>query len=132
MPKRLLLLLPLLLSACDAATPAPPARLGHAVTEQEIAAWNIDVSPGNGGLPPGRGTVAEGRKVYANACGWALARAHAKASNPWTIAGYLGKQGSFDEALGKFALAYADQAERDYDKLRAAVRAGLIDVELER
>ncbi len=71
-------------------------------------------------------------KVYANACGWALARAHAKASNPWTIAGYLGKQNTFDEALGKFALAYADQAERDYDKLRTAVRAGLIDVELER
>jgi uncharacterized protein (DUF2252 family) len=75
---------------------------------------------------------ADSLKLYANACGWALARAHAKAADPWTIAGYLGKQDEFDEAIGDFAAAYADQAERDHDKLRAAVRAGLIDVELER
>jgi len=75
---------------------------------------------------------AERLQVYANACGWALARAHAKASDPWTIAGYLGKQDAFDNALGKFAIAYADQAERDHAALLKAVRAGLIDVELER
>ncbi len=46
--------------------------------------------------------------------------------------GYLGKQDDFDEAMGKFALAYADQAEQDYGKLKAAVSAGRIDVELER
>ena len=38
----------------------------------------------------------------------------------------------FDEAMGKFALAYADQAERDHAALAAAVRAGIIDVQLER
>jgi hypothetical protein len=32
---------------------------------------------------------------------------------------------------GKFALAYADQAEQDHGALKAAVRAGIIDVELE-
>ena len=69
---------------------------------------------------------------YARACGWALARAHAKAGDPWAISGYLGGQDQFDEAMGKFALAYADQAERDYAALKAAVRAGIIEVQMER
>ena len=69
--------------------------------------------------------------IYGRACGWALARAHAKAGGPWTISGYLGKGRDFDEAMGKFALAYADQAERDHAALKAAVRAGIIEVILE-
>jgi uncharacterized protein (DUF2252 family) len=75
---------------------------------------------------------AEELTIYARACGWALARAHAKAGDPWTISGYLGKQDQFDEGMGKFAMAYADQAERDHAALRAAVRAGIIDVQMER
>jgi Uncharacterized protein conserved in bacteria (DUF2252) len=47
--------------------------------------------------------------IYGKACGWVLARAHAKAGGPWAISGYLGKNDQFDEAMGKFALAYADQ-----------------------
>jgi uncharacterized protein (DUF2252 family) len=69
--------------------------------------------------------------IYGKACGWVLARAHAKAGDPWVISGYLGKGDDFDEAMGKFALAYADQAEQDHAALKAAVRAGIIDVELE-
>lgn len=61
-----------------------------------------------------------------------MARAHAKAGDPWTISGYLGKQEEFDEAMGKFAIGYADQAERDHAALAAAVRAGIIDVQLDR
>jgi uncharacterized protein (DUF2252 family) len=71
---------------------------------------------------------AEMLDVYAQACGWVLARAHAKASeiSP-TISGYLGSSNdAFDAAMGKFALAYADQAERDYAELKAAVRKGEI------
>jgi len=75
---------------------------------------------------------AEMLSIYARACGWVLARAHAKAGDPWTISGYLGKQDEFDEAMGKFALAYADQAERDHAALATAVRAGTIQVNLER
>ncbi len=75
---------------------------------------------------------AELLSIYAKACGWVLARAHAKAGDPWTISGYLGRNDEFDEALGKFALAYADQAERDHAALAAAVRAGTIAVNLER
>jgi uncharacterized protein (DUF2252 family) len=75
---------------------------------------------------------AELLSIYGNACGWVLARAHAKAGDPWMISGYLGKGADFDVAMGKFALAYADQAEHDHAALRAAVRAGKIDVQLDR
>ena len=66
---------------------------------------------------------------YAKMCGWVLARAHAKAgTDELVISGYLGTQDNFDEAMGNFAVAYADQAERDHATLKAAVRAGKIEV----
>jgi uncharacterized protein (DUF2252 family) len=73
---------------------------------------------------------AEMLDVYAMACGWVLARAHAKVSEiSSTISGYLGSSSDeFDQAIGKFALAYADQAERDHAALKAAVRKGKITV----
>ena len=69
--------------------------------------------------------------AYANACGQNLARAHAKTGNAWTIAGYLGKNDEFDEAIADFAFAYADQAEKDYDALKEAVRTGRVDAYVE-
>ena len=48
--------------------------------------------------------------AYAKACGWVLARAHSKAMDTSMIAGYLGKSDEFDDAIGKFAVAYANQA----------------------
>ena len=74
---------------------------------------------------------AEMLDIYAKMCGWALARAHARAGDPWTIGGYLGNSEAFDDAMGEFALAYADQAESDHVALRAAVRSGRVAVELE-
>jgi uncharacterized protein (DUF2252 family) len=69
---------------------------------------------------------------YAKMCGWVLARAHAKAGHDrLTLAGYLGKKDDFDEAMGSFAITYADQAERDHAALKSAVRAGKIEVLLE-
>ena len=63
---------------------------------------------------------------YARMCGWVLARAHAKGGDGASIAGYLGAGEAFDEAMGEFGLAYADQAERDHAALKAAVRKGEI------
>lgn len=64
----------LMLAACTAPgltavdKPASP-RLGKAVTEQSLAAWNIDVRTTDGlGLPPGSGTVAAGKLVYEAQC----------------------------------------------------------------
>jgi uncharacterized protein (DUF2252 family) len=73
---------------------------------------------------------AELLDVYAMACGWVLARAHAKVSKvSASISGYLGTSSDeFDQAMGKFAVAYADQAERDHAALKAAVRKGKIEV----
>src|SRR5262249_59788270 len=70
-------------------------------------------------------------REYAKACGWALARAHARSGAPGLIAGYLGKSEAFDEALADFAVAYADQNERDWEALRKAVRDGRIKVQAE-
>jgi len=62
--------------------------------------------------------------AYATVCGWALARAHAKAGDAAMIAGYLGSGEQFDNAWADYSKAYADQAERDYAVFQAAVRSG--------
>ena len=67
-------------------------------------------------------------EAYAISCGWVLARAHAKVGEIATIAGYLGSSEVFDEAMGRFGVAYADQAERDHAALKAAVRKGKITI----
>jgi len=69
---------------------------------------------------------ADALTLYANACGWVLARAHAKTGDQCELSGYLGSSDTFDEAVGDFALAYADQAERDHATLKTAVRSGKI------
>ncbi|GMU00492.1 DUF2252 domain-containing protein [Corallococcus caeni] len=51
---------------------------------------------------------------YADACGATLARAHARTGDAALIAGYLGTNAHFDEAVAEFACAYADQVESDY------------------
>lgn len=44
-------------------------RFGRAVSEADLAAWNIDIrTPDGRGLPAGRGTVAEGQKIYQAKC----------------------------------------------------------------
>ncbi|MGE0535457.1 MAG: DUF2252 domain-containing protein [Pirellulales bacterium] len=63
---------------------------------------------------------------YAETCGWALARAHARSGDAAKIAGYLGGGDKSDVALGAFAVAYADQIERDHATLVAAERSGTI------
>jgi S-disulfanyl-L-cysteine oxidoreductase SoxD len=42
--------------------------LGRTATPQEIAGWDIDISPDGAGLPPGRGDVAQGRVLYNDKC----------------------------------------------------------------
>jgi uncharacterized protein (DUF2252 family) len=65
-------------------------------------------------------------KLYAQTCGWSLARAHAKSGDAATISGYLGKSDAIDRALGKFALAYADQVQKDHATLVRAIRSGRV------
>ncbi|CAN7804126.1 DUF2252 domain-containing protein [Paraburkholderia hospita] len=80
---------------------------------------------------PTEDVTAAQLKRYAGLCGWTLARAHAKSGDATTISGYLGKGDAFDEAIGAFSLAYADQTERDHAALVKAVRAGRLEALVE-
>jgi hypothetical protein len=65
---------------------------------------------------------------YARVCGWALARAHAKASGKAVeIAAYLGNGNRFADALGEYAFAYATQNRKDYDAFMQACRSGKLE-----
>ena len=64
--------------------------------------------------------------VYGQLCGRTLARAHARSGDRIAIAAYLGSSDVFDKALAEFAAAYAEQNERDYASLSAAVASGRV------
>jgi len=70
-------------------------------------------------LPPGAA-------AYGRACGWTLARAHARSGDRVAIASYLGKSDIFDRAIAEFAETYADQNERDFQALHDAIDEGRI------
>jgi hypothetical protein len=65
---------------------------------------------------------------FADACGRALARAHARNGDPAMIAGYVGLSDAFDDAIVKFSKGYADQTERDFYALLKAIKNGQIKV----
>jgi predicted alpha/beta hydrolase len=67
--------------------------------------------------------------LYAELCGHALAKAHARSGDAIAIGSYLGGGDSFDRAMARFAEEYADQNERDYDALRDAAASGRVVVE---
>lgn len=68
-------------------------RFGQAVSEADLAAWNIDIrTPDGRGLPPGRGSVAEGRKIYDSKC---LACHGAEAKGGTVYGAMVGGIGSF-------------------------------------
>jgi uncharacterized protein (DUF2252 family) len=71
-----------------------------------------------------------GLEAYGRVCGWTLARAHARSGDRIAIAAYLGGGGAFDNAMATFAETYADQNERDYRALEAAVTSGRVVAEL--
>lgn len=62
--------IPLGSSGRHAVQPLPDKpRFGQPVSEADIAPWNIDVRTPDGlGLPAGRGTVAEGKRLYDQQC----------------------------------------------------------------
>jgi uncharacterized protein (DUF2252 family) len=71
----------------------------------------------------------EAMATYGTLCGWTLARAHARSGDRIALAAYLGNGDSFDTAVVEFSKAYADQNDRDYQALKAAVDAGKIDAQ---
>jgi uncharacterized protein (DUF2252 family) len=69
--------------------------------------------------------------LYVEVCAEALARAHARSGSASAISGYLGKGQAFDRAMGRFAVAYADQNQRDYVAFAAAAADGRVEVAAE-
>jgi uncharacterized protein (DUF2252 family) len=57
---------------------------------------------------------ADGLLEYAAVCGETLARGHARSGDPGVIAGYIGASSRFDAAIVRFAAAYVEQTERDW------------------
>jgi uncharacterized protein (DUF2252 family) len=70
--------------------------------------------------------LEEALPYYAKLCGHTLARAHARAGDAVALSGYMGDDSEFDKAIAEFAMAYADQTERDWRALLEAIKAGRI------
>jgi mono/diheme cytochrome c family protein len=86
--ERVLLAVDLLVFVGPAWAQAPHYGLGRTPAPAEIAAWNTDVRADGLGLPPGHGSVASGREVFAQRC----AACH----------GDKGQGGSADRLVGGF------------------------------
>jgi hypothetical protein len=69
--------------------------------------------------------------LYAQWCGKALALCHARSGTPTVLSGYMGNNDTFDQAIAKFSVDYADQNERDHAALHRAVRSGKVPAEFE-
>jgi uncharacterized protein (DUF2252 family) len=69
-----------------------------------------------------------GRRLaeYSCACAELLAKGHARSSEPAVLASYLGKSGKAAQALLQFAIAYADQTEKDFNLLKKAMKGGFV------
>jgi mono/diheme cytochrome c family protein len=66
MRDRVMLCAAMLLAAPALAAEGP--RLGQPISPADLAPWDISVGPDGAGLPPGRGTAAQGEAVYAAKC----------------------------------------------------------------
>jgi len=69
---------------------------------------------------------ADDLRAYGRMCGWALARGHARSGDAAMIAGYMGTNDAFDDAICEFAHEYADQNRLDHRALVKAVREGRV------
>ncbi|MGZ9046570.1 MAG: DUF2252 family protein, partial [Telluria sp.] len=70
-------------------------------------------------------------RQYGRMCAHALARAHARSGDAAMMAGYMGAGQTFDDAIGEFAVEYANQNQRDFRAFTRAIRAGRIEAMVE-
>ena len=70
-------------------------------------------------------------RQYGRMCAHALARAHARSGDAARMAGYMGSGQTFDDAVGEFAVEYADQNSADYRAFVRAIREGTIQAMVE-
>jgi len=70
-------------------------------------------------------------RQYGRMCAHALARAHARTGDAAKMAGYMGSGQTFDDAIGEFAVEYADQNRADHRAFVRAIREGRIEAIVE-
>lgn len=68
-----------------------------------------------------------GLRAYGEACGWTLARGHARSGDRIAMAAYLGKKDTFERAIAEFASRYADTNDEDHSRLLRAIADGRVD-----
>lgn len=114
----------------DAAPPMPAAAtggglvtgLGRIASEEEIAAWDIDVRPDGLGLPEGRGTVAEGGVIFDENCA-ACHGDFGEGIDRWPV--LAGGQGTLtDDRPNKTVGSYWPYLSTVYDYVRRAMPFG--------
>ena len=65
--------------------------------------------------------------IYAEICGWTLARAHACTGDRDALTAYLGTSATFDDGLAGYAAAYAAQNDLDHAALVNAIAEGRVE-----
>jgi uncharacterized protein (DUF2252 family) len=70
-------------------------------------------------------------RLYVRMCAAALARAHARSGDGAKISGYLGTSRTMDDAIGEFAMDYADQNRADHRAFVRAIKEGRIEAAAE-
>lgn len=90
---RRLVVAALLLALAPAAASAQKYKLGQPIPKELLEAWDIDVRPDGAGLPPGKGSVSQGQKVYADNC----AACHGDKGQGMQVPGVVG---GYDRLVG--------------------------------
>ena len=99
-------------------TEAEPDNFTPDLYVRQLRDWKVSVDV--------RTILPHGLAVYGAACGWTLARAHARSGDAVAVAAYLGGSGRFDRAIAEFARAYADLNEKDHGALLDAIAHGRV------
>jgi len=99
-------------------TEPEPDNLTPDLYVRQLRDWKVSIDV--------RTILPHGLAVYGAACGWTLARAHARSGDAVAIAAYLGGSGRFDRAITEFARAYADLNEKDHRALLDAITHGRV------
>jgi hypothetical protein len=99
-------------------TEPEPDNLTPDLYVRQLRDWKVSIDV--------RTILPHGLAVYGAACGWTLARAHARSGDAVAIASYLGSSDRFDRAIAEFARAYADLNEKDHRALLDAIAHGRV------
>ena len=95
-----------------------PLSIGQTPTEELIKAWNIDIAPDGTNLPNGAGSVAQGRKIFADTC----AACHGEHGTEGPMDRLVGGRGTLDTKKPIMTVgSYWPYATTLYDYIRRAM-----------